>query len=89
VGKKSTWVFQFSAPARHHPTETLETMRFGMSNVPGAFWGPRYRRWKIGHLGLAACPKKLLDPGLNLIQNRTMTCMVDRPAVYIHLQTPK
>jgi hypothetical protein len=21
---------------------------------PGAFWGMRYRRWKVGHLGLAA-----------------------------------
>ena len=29
----------------------------------GAFWGLRYRRWKVGHLGLAACPGKLLKCG--------------------------
>ena len=29
----------------------------------GAFWGLRYRRWKVGHLGLAACPVKLLKGG--------------------------
>ena len=28
-----------------------------------AFWGLRYRRWKVGHLGLAACPAKLLQDG--------------------------
>jgi hypothetical protein len=30
---------------------------------PGAFWGLRYRRWGVGHLGLAACPVKLLQGG--------------------------
>ena len=29
----------------------------------GAFWGLRDRRWKVGHLGLAACPAKLLQGG--------------------------
>ena len=29
----------------------------------GAFWGLRYRRWGVGHLGLAACPVKLLQGG--------------------------
>ena len=29
----------------------------------GAFWGLRYRRWGVGHLGLAACPAKLLQGG--------------------------
>jgi hypothetical protein len=54
----STGIFLFSALERHHPTETLETVRFGVSNVLGAFWGMRYRRWKVGHLGIAACPGK-------------------------------
>ena len=29
----------------------------------GAFWAMRHRRWKVGHLGLAACPVKLLQGG--------------------------
>ena len=37
---KSTGVNQTSPLDRHHPTETLETMRFGVSNVPGGLLGP-------------------------------------------------
>jgi hypothetical protein len=36
---KSTEVNQTSPLGRHHPTETLETMRFGVSNVPGGLLG--------------------------------------------------
>jgi hypothetical protein len=36
----SIGVFQFSAPERHRPTETLETMRFGVMNVHGVLLGP-------------------------------------------------
>ena len=39
-GKMSTGVFQISAPERHHPTETLETVQFGVSNVPRGLLGP-------------------------------------------------
>jgi hypothetical protein len=38
--KISTGVFQFAAPERHHPTGTLETVQFGVSNVPGGLLGP-------------------------------------------------
>ena len=27
----------------------------------GAVWGLRYRRWKVGHLGLVACSARLLQ----------------------------
>ena len=37
---KSTGVNQTSPLDRHHPTQTLETMRFGVSNAPGGLLGP-------------------------------------------------
>jgi hypothetical protein len=37
---KSTEVNQTSPLDRHHPTETLETVRFGVSNVPKGLLGP-------------------------------------------------
>ena len=37
---KSTGVNQISPLDRHHPTKTLETVRFGVSNVPGGLLGP-------------------------------------------------
>jgi hypothetical protein len=61
VVSKSTGAQQTSSLDRHHPTRTLETMRFGVSNVPGGLLGLRYRKWKVGHLGLAACRVKLLQ----------------------------
>jgi hypothetical protein len=30
----------FAAPECHHSTETLETVQFGVSNVPGSLLGP-------------------------------------------------
>ena len=38
--KMLTGVSQFAAPEHHHPTETLETVQFGVSNVPGGLLGP-------------------------------------------------
>ena len=38
--KMLTGVFQFAAPEHHHMTETLETVQFGVSNVPGGLLGP-------------------------------------------------
>jgi hypothetical protein len=35
----SIGVFSFAAPERHHPTRTLEIVRFGVSNVPGGLLG--------------------------------------------------
>jgi hypothetical protein len=40
--KMSTGGFQFAAPERHHPTGTLETVQFGVSNVPGGLLGPQF-----------------------------------------------
>ena len=37
---KSTQVNHISPLDRHHPTETLETVRFGVSNVPRGLLGP-------------------------------------------------
>ena len=37
---KSTRVNQISPLDRHHPTETLETVQFGVSNVPRGLLGP-------------------------------------------------
>ena len=39
-GKMSTGVFQISAPERHHPTKTLKTVQFGVSNVSRGLLGP-------------------------------------------------
>jgi hypothetical protein len=56
----STGVFQFAAPERHHPTGTLETVQFGVSNVPGSLLGPEIPRvggwpsWPSGVLAEAA-----------------------------------
>jgi hypothetical protein len=36
----TTGVNQTSPLDRHHPTKTLETVRFGVSNVPGGLLGP-------------------------------------------------
>ena len=38
--KMLTGVFPFAVPEHHHPTETLETVQFGVSNVPGGLLGP-------------------------------------------------
>ena len=42
----STRVFQFSAPERHHPIETLETVQFGVSNDHGGLMGPEISQVK-------------------------------------------
>ena len=57
---KSTGVNQTSPLDRHHPTQTLETMRFGVSNAPGGLLGPEISQvggrpsWPSGVPGEAA-----------------------------------
>ena len=81
----STGIFQISAPERHHPTKTLKTVQFGVSNVPGAFWGLRYRKWKVGHLGLAAYPVKLLKGGWPTTQRaHAPAALVTKPDHDLH-----
>ena len=53
--KMLTGVFQFAAPERHHPTEMLETVRFGVSNVHGGLLGPKISQvegWPSWHSGV-------------------------------------
>ena len=59
----STGVFQFSPPERHHPTETLKTVRFGVSNAPGGLLGPEISRVEGWPSWPSACPVKLLKGG--------------------------
>ena len=52
---KSTGVNQISPLDRHHPTETLETVQFGVSNVPGGLLGPKISQvegWPSWHSGV-------------------------------------
>jgi hypothetical protein len=104
---KSTGVNQTSPLDRHHPTQTLETMRFGVSNAPGGLLGPEISKvggrpsWPSGvpveaASGRAAhharsCSSRLIMHRQLRLKNRTMTmpCMVDRPAVCIHVYIPK
>ena len=98
----STGVFQFAAPERHHPTGTLETVQFGVSNVPGGLLGPEIAQvegrpsWpsdvpteaasgraahhaRSSRLIMHASTAPVTKP------DHDMPCMVDRPAVCIHL----
>jgi hypothetical protein len=103
---KSTEVNQTSPLDRHHPMKTLETMRFGVSKVPGGLLGLEIAQvegrpsWPSGvpaeadsgrvahharssRLIMHASAASVIKP------DHDMPCMVDRPAVCIHLQTPK
>jgi hypothetical protein len=100
---KSTGVNQTSPLDRHHPTETLETMRFGVSNVPGGLLGPEISQvggrpsWPSGVPAEAASGRAAHHArSSRLIMHASaaapvtkpdhdMPCMVDRPAVCIHL----
>ena len=57
----STAVFQFSALERHHPTETLTTVRFGVSNVPGGLLGPEISQVE-GWPSWPSLPVRALNP---------------------------
>ena len=48
----STGVFQFSAPERHHSTEALKTVRFGVSSVPGGLLGHEISQVEGWHSGV-------------------------------------
>jgi hypothetical protein len=53
--KMSTGVFQFAAPERHHPTETLETVHFGVLTRLGGLLGPNIPQvegWPSWHSGV-------------------------------------
>ena len=68
--------------------------REGSYLTPRAFRGLKYRRSKVGHLGLAACPAKLLKGGWPTMQRAHASAAPDTkpdhdmhggPAGYVHI----
>jgi hypothetical protein len=102
---KSTGVNQTSPLDRHHPTETLETVRISVSNVPGGLLGPEIALvggrpswpsgvpaeaasgWVAHHARTQQAHALIMHASAAPVTkpDHDMPCMVDRPAVCIHL----